>query len=93
VRVLQNWPKLEKRPPFLQFSSKLSEIFLGERSDKLGSFFKRSKLLGAYFFAWMTSFSAPYGLFVISSANWQVLKMPDINQLSPKRNLRSFDES
>jgi hypothetical protein len=33
-----NWPNLEKRPPFLQFSSKLSEFFFGERSDKSSSF-------------------------------------------------------
>jgi hypothetical protein len=28
MRVVQNWPNLEKLPPFLQFSSKLSEFFL-----------------------------------------------------------------
>ena len=28
MHVTQNWPNLEKRPPFLQFSSKLSEFFL-----------------------------------------------------------------
>ena len=27
VHVAQNWPNLEKRPPFLQFSSKLSDFF------------------------------------------------------------------
>ena len=43
VHVAQNWPNLEKRPPFLQFSSKLSEFFFGERSDKLGSFFYKIK--------------------------------------------------
>ena len=26
--MTQNWPNLEKRPPFLQFSSKLSDFFL-----------------------------------------------------------------
>jgi hypothetical protein len=48
--VSQNWPNLEKHPPFLQFLSKLSEFFFGERSEKAGSFFTRSKLLRAYFF-------------------------------------------
>jgi hypothetical protein len=47
--VSQNWPNLEKRPPFLQFLLKLSEFFFGERSDKSGSFFTSSKLLRAYF--------------------------------------------
>jgi hypothetical protein len=42
--VLQNWTNLEKRPPFPQFLSKLSEFFFGERS-----FSKSSKLLRAYF--------------------------------------------
>ena len=28
MRVAQNWPNLEKRPPFLQVSSKLSEFSL-----------------------------------------------------------------
>jgi hypothetical protein len=52
--------------PFPQFSSKLSDIFFGERSDKSNSFSTSSKLLRAYFFdwdamseKWMTSFSAP----------------------------------
>jgi hypothetical protein len=62
--VLQNWTNLEKRPPFPQFSSKLSEFFLVK--DLTGSFFTNSKLWRAYFFGldatseiWMTSFSAP----------------------------------
>jgi hypothetical protein len=28
VHVAQNWTNLEKRPPFFQFSSKLSDFFL-----------------------------------------------------------------
>ena len=28
MHVKQNWPNLEKHPPFLQLSSKLSEFFL-----------------------------------------------------------------
>ena len=28
VHVTQNWPNLEKRPPFLQFLTKISEIIL-----------------------------------------------------------------
>ena len=28
IRVAQNWPNLEKRLPFLQFSSKLSDFLL-----------------------------------------------------------------
>jgi hypothetical protein len=39
ICVSQNWTNLEKRTPFPQFSSKLSEFFFGERSDKSGSFF------------------------------------------------------
>jgi hypothetical protein len=30
VHVAQNWPNLEKRPLFLQFSSKLSDFFWGK---------------------------------------------------------------
>jgi hypothetical protein len=33
VHVVQNWPNLEKRLPFLQLSSKLSEFLFGERSE------------------------------------------------------------
>jgi hypothetical protein len=29
MHVAQNWPNLEKHPPFFQFSSKLSEFFGG----------------------------------------------------------------
>ena len=36
---LQKWMNLEKHPPYPQFSSKLSEIFFGERFEELGSFF------------------------------------------------------
>jgi hypothetical protein len=64
--VSQKWMNLEKRPPFPQSSSKLSEFFFGERSDKSVLVFKSSKLYRAYFFGydatseiWMTSFSAP----------------------------------
>jgi hypothetical protein len=46
VKTKQN----EKRPPFLQFSLKLSEIFFGERSKKFSSFFFNRLLLGAFFF-------------------------------------------
>jgi hypothetical protein len=38
MHVAQNWPNLEKNPPLLQFSSKLSEFFFGERSDKSSTF-------------------------------------------------------
>ena len=34
VQVAQNWPNSEKRPPFHQILSKLSEKNFGERSDK-----------------------------------------------------------
>ena len=41
---------IDKRPPFLQFSSKISEFFFFcERSDKSSTFSSDSLLLGAYF--------------------------------------------
>ena len=40
---------LEKRPPFLQFLSKLSEFFFGERPDKLSSFLQ-AQSFGEYTF-------------------------------------------
>jgi hypothetical protein len=50
MRVSQNWTNLEKRLPFPQFLSILSEFFFGERFEKLSSFSTSSKLLRAYFF-------------------------------------------
>jgi hypothetical protein len=44
------WANLEKRPPFPQFLSKISEFFFAERSDKSNFFLKRSKLWRAYLF-------------------------------------------
>jgi hypothetical protein len=50
ICVSQNWSNLEKRPPFLQFLSKLSEFFFGERSDKSSSFFNKLKALESILF-------------------------------------------
>jgi hypothetical protein len=50
VHVAQNWPNLEKRLSFLQFSSKLSEFFFCERYDSSSSFSFTRQRLEAYFF-------------------------------------------
>ena len=50
MHVTQNWPNLEKRPPFLQFSSKLSEFYFGEKCHKSSSFSFDILLKGAYLF-------------------------------------------
>ena len=62
MHVTQNWPNLEKRPPFLQFSSKLSEFFSSDHSFWEHIFFG----LDATPEKWMTTFSEPYGLFLSS---------------------------
>ena len=46
--------------------SKISEIFLGERSDKLGALFFGKNMSSKKL---MTTFSAPYGLFLLALAN------------------------
>jgi hypothetical protein len=52
MHLAQNWPNLEKRPPFLQFSSKLSEFFFWEEVTKrllfplINSFWEHTFLLG-----------------------------------------------
>ena len=60
----------------LQFLSKLSEIVLDERSDKLDSFLLDYSFWEHIFFGldatpekWMTTFSDPYGLFLSSSTS------------------------
>ena len=48
--VSQNWPNLEKRPPFLHFLSKLSDFFFGERSKKSSFFYQKPKVFEGILF-------------------------------------------
>ena len=49
MHVAQNWPKLGKRPPFLQFSSKLSDFFYWWKIWQIEFFFIWSAF-GSLFF-------------------------------------------
>ena len=101
MHVTQNLPNLEKRPPFLQFLSKLSEFFFGERSCKSSSFSFCSLAFESIFF-WLGCddwkmddlFQRPLGP-TSSILNFpkKFLVKAEIQQLSPKKNLRSFDEN
>ena len=47
--VSQKWPNLEKRPPFPQFSSKLSEFFFVKDLTNQGFFYKLKAFKGILF--------------------------------------------
>ena len=72
VHVAQNCLNLEKRPPFLQFSSKLSDFFLVKDLTNCLLLFLLVSFRDHIFFGQdattekqMTSFSTPQGLFFI----------------------------
>ena len=83
MHVAQNWPNLEKRLPFLQFSSKLSEFFFDLTNHLLFPLF-------VTFFARMRRlkmdalFQRPLGpISIILNFSKIFLVKADIKQLSP----------
>ena len=99
MHVTQNWPNLEKRPPFLQFSSKLSDFFLvKDLINRLllplfvsfweHSFFARMRCLKN---GW--PFSAPSSVYFYHPQLFKKIFGESWNHLAfTKNNLRSFGE-
>ena len=92
VHVAQNWPNLEKRPPFLQFSSKLSDFFLVKDLTNyllvplIASFWKHTFLLGCDVWKMDALFLRPLGpISIILNFPKKYLVKADIKQLSPKK--------
>jgi hypothetical protein len=103
VHVTQIWPNLEKRPPFLQFSPKLSDFFLVKDLTNclfiLFLFFLVS-FCEHTFFARMRRLKNGCPLSALPRPSSIILNFPktflvkaDIKQLSPKTNLTFFDEN
>ena len=101
MHVKQNWPNLEKRPPFLQFSSKLSEFFFWWKISQIVSFLFCSLAYGSMLFllgcdAWKMEdlFQRPLvPISMIPNFSKKILVKAEIPQLSSKKNLISFDEN